>query len=84
MTSVDREGTRKGFDTELIRTISGNVSVPVIASGGMGTPEDMIPAVRDGGADAIAMADILHYGRASFAELRKVAKVAGLTVRDYA
>ena len=57
------------------------MSVPVIASGGMGCVEDVASAVLSGGADAVAMADILHYGRATISEIRSVARVSGLDVR---
>ncbi len=83
LTSVDREGTRKGFDIDLVRAVTAKVSVPVIASGGMGKPEDLLHVVCDGGADAVAMADILHYKRAEIGEIREVAEVAGLGVRHY-
>lgn len=83
LTSVDREGTRKGFDIALVRAVTAEVSVPVIASGGMGKPEDLLEVVREGGADAVAMADILHYNRAEIGEIRAVAEVAGLGVRRY-
>lgn len=83
LTSVDREGTRKGFDIDLVRTVTSEVSVPVIASGGMGKPEDCVTVARDGGSDAVAMADILHYNRASIGDIRAHAKLAGLGVRDY-
>jgi len=83
LTSVDREGTRKGFDVDLLRLVSQSVTVPVIASGGMGRPEDAIEAVNKGGADAIAMADILHYERATIGDVRNVCRSAGLQVRPY-
>jgi cyclase len=83
LTSVDREGTRKGFDLELVRAVATEVSVPVIASGGMGRPEDLIDVVAHGKADAVAMADILHYERASIDDIRSVAKAAGISVRNY-
>jgi len=83
VTSVDREGTRKGFDISLIRAVTSEVSVPVIASGGMGKPEDLIAAVIEGGADAVAMADILHYNRAGIGNIRAVAERAQLGVRHY-
>jgi cyclase len=82
VTSVDREGTRKGFDEQLIAAVTGAVSVPVIASGGMGKPEDVVAAVN-AGADAVAMADILHYRRALIGDVRKAAQDAGLHVRRY-
>jgi cyclase len=84
LTSVDREGTRKGFDVELVRSVSQVSTVPVIASGGMGMPEDLLAVVQQGGADAIAMADILHYGRAAIADISKVAQGAGIKVRHHA
>jgi cyclase len=83
LTSVDREGTRQGYDIDLVRAVTAVVSVPVIASGGMGKPEDLLEVVRVGGADAVAMADILHYGRATVGDIRAFAKAAGLPVRDY-
>jgi cyclase len=83
LTSVDREGTRKGFEVSLVRAVTQEVAVPVIASGGMGKPEDLIDAVQQGGADAIAMADILHYNRATVGDIRRVAQAAGIEVRSY-
>lgn len=82
VTSVDREGTRKGFDVDLIRRISEAVSVPVIASGGMGSTDHMIAAAMQGGADAVAMADVLHYNRLKIADIRAAALGAGLSVRQ--
>lgn len=81
LTAVDREGTRKGFDLDLIRQVSQAVSVPVIASGGMGSIDDFVAAAREGLADAVAMADVLHYGRMSLNEIRDAALAAGLEVR---
>jgi cyclase len=83
LTSVDREGTRKGFDIALVKAVSAEVGVPVIASGGMGKPEDLLEVVNEGGADAVAMADILHYKRAEIGDIRAVAESAGLGVRHY-
>ncbi len=82
LTSVDREGTRKGFDIDLVRTVTAEVSVPVIASGGMGCAEDCLAVVRDGSADAVAMADILHYQRATVRDIRAYVKKSGFAVRD--
>lgn len=81
LTSVDREGTRKGFDVDLVKAVSTTVSVPVIASGGMGSANDMLNVVSEGRADAVAMADILHYNRASLNELRQSALDSNLAVR---
>jgi cyclase len=83
LTSVDREGTRKGFDLELVSAVSAVVSVPLIASGGMGKSTDLVDVVTSGGADAIAMADILHYGRATVGDIRSVGEAAGIGVRKY-
>lgn len=83
LTSVDKEGTRKGFDVALIKAVSAEVSVPLIASGGMGKPEDLLAVVNEGGADAVAMADILHYKRAEIGGIRAIAENAGLGVRRY-
>ena len=83
LTSVDKEGTRNGFDIELVRAVSSEVNVPVIASGGMGKLEDLLSVVSSGGADAVAMADILHYKRAKIGDVRLVAEEAGLGVRRY-
>jgi imidazole glycerol-phosphate synthase subunit HisF len=83
LTSVDREGTRKAFDVALVDAVTTEVSVPVIASGGMGKPEDLTDVVKLGGADAVAMADILHYRRAKVDDIRCVAKNTGIKVRSY-
>ena len=81
LTSVDREGTRKGFDLELLKSVSDAVSVPVIASGGMGSMDHFAEAVHNGGVDAIAMADILHYNRMPLSEIRKSAAEMNMNVR---
>ena len=83
LTSVDREGTRNGYDVSLVNAVSAEISVTVIASGGMGNPEDLIDVVKQGGADAIAMADILHYNRATIGDIRGVAQMADIEVRAY-
>lgn len=84
LTSVDNEGTRKGFDIDLVKAVTDAVSVPVIASGGMGELSDVLRVVRDGGADAVAMADVLHYNRLQIADVREFSETAGLKVRKYA
>lgn len=81
LTSVDQEGTRKGFDIRLIAEVCRAVQIPVIASGGMGSFEHLRGAAIEGGADAIAMADVLHYNRLTIPEIRSMAKDAGLPVR---
>lgn len=82
LTSVDREGTRKGFDIDLIRQVSDAVPVPVIASGGMGSIEHFLMAAEQGRPDAISIADNLHYNRIQLSEIRAAALKAGLAVRQ--
>ena len=81
LTSVDREGTGKGFDVELVRAVSLAVNVPVIASGGMGKLEHLTEVVHDGGADAVAMAKVLHYKTFTLPQIREAALRGGLHVR---
>jgi cyclase len=81
LTSIDREGTRRGFDVDLTRAVSGAVGVPVIASGGMGTPDHLVAVVREGHASAVAMADILHFHRMGLADIRDAARRNGVAVR---
>src|SRR3990167_3122466 len=71
LTSVDHDGTRRGFDVDLYATIAPNVPVPVTASGGMGTLEHLRAVLEHGHADAVAMASVLHYGKLTFAEMRE-------------
>ena len=82
VTSIDREGTRKGFDLDLTRAIADVVNVPVIASGGYGKPADLAAAVHEAGADAVAVADALHYNLTTLPELRAQARDAGVHVRS--
>jgi len=83
LTSVDMEGTKKGFDSDLIKAVSSQVEIPVIASGGMGKLSHAVDAIEKGEASAVAMADILHYGKATFSEIRKELKANGISVRNY-
>lgn len=83
LTSIDREGTKKGFDIELVKAVTQEVSVPVIASGGMGKLEDFLMVASEGRADAIAMADIIHYERVTIGDVREYAEKSGLKVRRY-
>ena len=82
LTSIDSEGTRSGFDVDLVKSVTDKVNVPVIASGGMGSNNDLSDVVNIGGADAVAMADILHYKRSNIPEIREYAKLCGFTVRN--
>ena len=81
LTSVDQEGTRRGFDVALVRAVTQSVSVPVIASGGMGKLVHFCNVVLQGGADAVAMADVLHYKRYNLSEIRQFAVTSGISVR---
>ncbi len=80
LTSVDREGTRKGLDNELIKAVTRVVPIPVIAAGGLGTVQHLLDAV-DHGADAVSVADALHYNRIPLTALRSAAVSHGLRVR---
>jgi cyclase len=82
LTSVDREGTRKGFDLALTAAVSKSVTVPVIASGGMGNPQHLVDVIRHGQADAVAMADVLHYKRMPIEDIRSAASAAGIQMRQ--
>jgi cyclase len=81
VTSIDRDGTQSGFDTELLRAITSRVSVPIIASGGAAGPADFVAAVRDGGADAVLAASIFHRRIHSIAAVKAAMAAAGLAVR---
>jgi cyclase len=81
LTSVDREGTRAGFDVGLIRAVSECVAVPIIASGGMGSFDHVADVATTGGADAVAVADALHYKRWTIPQIREAALNVGLPVR---
>ncbi|HEX5823595.1 MAG TPA: imidazole glycerol phosphate synthase subunit HisF [Candidatus Limnocylindrales bacterium] len=81
VTSIDRDGTRSGFDTDLLRAIADRVGVPVIASGGAGGPDDFVRAVVDGGADAVLAASIFHRRIHSIAAVKEAMAAAGLPVR---
>ncbi len=81
VTSIDRDGTGSGFDTDLLRAISSRVEVPVIASGGAAGPDDFVAAIRDGGADAVLAASIFHRRIHAIAAVKQAMADAGLAVR---
>ncbi len=83
ITSIDNEGTNKGFDYNLVKTISKNSSIPVIASGGMGSINHLIKVVKESYADAVAMADVLHYNKITLSDIRSHAILNDLNVRAY-
>ncbi len=82
LTSMDRDGTKIGFDLELTRAISDAVPVPVIASGGVGTLDHLVEGVTEGHASAVLAASIFHFGTYSIAEAKAHMKAAGIAVRD--
>jgi imidazole glycerol-phosphate synthase subunit HisF len=81
LTSMDRDGAKTGYDLGLLKAITSAVGVPVIASGGAGTTEHLIDAVKIGGADAVLAASIFHFGEISIAEAKRAMAAAGLAVR---
>jgi cyclase len=81
LTSMDRDGTRMGFDLELTRAIADAVPVPVIASGGVGTLDHLVEGVRQGHASAVLAASIFHYGEHSIGEAKRYMASAGLPIR---
>ena len=81
LTSMDRDGTRDGFDLELTRAVSDAVAVPVVASGGVGTLQHLVDGVLEGGADAVLAASIFHFGEHTVAEAKAALTAAGVTVR---
>lgn len=81
LTSVDNEGTQKGFDIELVKTLSDTVPIPVIACGGMGSIEDFSEVVLEGHADAVALASVLHYEKCSIAQIKEAALQNGINIR---
>ncbi|MCS3903343.1 cyclase [Methylohalomonas lacus] len=81
LTSMDRDGTRSGFDIELTRAVSDAVSIPVIASGGVGSLAHLAAGVSDGGADAVLAASIFHFGEHSVGEAKQIMHDQGIEVR---
>jgi len=81
LTSMDRDGTRDGFDIELTRAVADAVGIPVIASGGVGGLEHLVDGVTQGHADAVLAASIFHFGEHTVAEAKHVMLAAGLPVR---
>jgi cyclase len=82
VTSMDRDGTRQGYDLALVRTIVDAVTVPVIASGGVGRLDDLADGLLIGGADAVLAASIFHYGEHTIGEARRFLAARGIPVRD--
>jgi len=82
VTSMDRDGTRSGYNLALTRAIADAVTVPVIASGGVGTLQHLVEGIRDGHATAVLAASIFHFGQHSIAEAKAALAAANLPVRQ--
>ncbi len=82
VTSMDRDGTRDGYDLALTRTIADAVNIPVVASGGVGNLDHLVAGVREGHASAVLAASIFHFGEASIAQAHAALRAAGLPVRS--
>ena len=81
VTSMDRDGTEDGYELELTRAVSDAVPVPVIASGGAGSPDHLVAAIEQGGAEAVLAASIFHYGQFTVGEAKARMRAAGIAVR---
>jgi cyclase len=84
LTSMDRDGTKEGYDHALLRAVGDAVGVPVIASGGVGTLDHLVDGVVEGGADAVLAASIFHFGQHTVAEAKAHLAAAGVVVRPVA
>jgi cyclase len=82
LTSMDRDGAKTGYDLNLLRAVTGAVSVPVIASGGAGNAQHMVDAVTQGHADAVLAASIFHFGEVSISQVKRAMATAGIPVRQ--
>jgi cyclase len=81
LTSMDRDGTKKGYDIPLTRAVSDAVSVPVIASGGVGAVDDLVDGIVDGHASAVLAASIFHFGEVSIGQAKEKLAAAGVAIR---
>ena len=81
LTSFDRDGTKDGYDVELTRAIADTVGIPVIASGGAGSPQHLVDGVKDGHADAVLIASMVHYGDYTVGQLKDAMAREGIQVR---
>ena len=82
LTSMDKDGTKAGYDLELIKTVSSNLDIPVVASGGVGNIKHLIEGIVTGKADAVLAASIFHYGETTIREVKHEMKKNGIEVRD--
>ena len=80
---MDRDGTRDGYDLDLVRAVADRTSVPVVASGGVGTLDDLVRGVTEGHASAVLAASIFHFGQATIADAHAALAAAGVPVRRH-
>jgi len=81
LTSMDRDGTKAGFDLELTRAVAEAVPIPVIASGGVGTMQHFVEGVQQGGADAVLAASVFHFGEFRIQQVKEYMAAQGVEVR---
>ena len=81
LTSMDRDGTKEGFDNQLVSSVSSRVPIPVIASGGVGNLDHLIDGVKIGGAEAVLAASIFHFSEYSIKEAKEAMRASGINVR---
>ena len=81
LTSMDRDGTKEGFDNKLTKAVSSSVPIPVIASGGVGTLQHLVDGIKEGGAEAVLAASIFHYSEFSIQEAKEAMLESGLEIR---
>ena len=80
-TSMDRDGTKEGFDNKLTRSVSSSISIPVIASGGVGNLQHLVDGIKEGGAEAVLAASIFHYSEFTIQQAKSAMLESGLDVR---
>ena len=83
LTSIDKEGTQKGFDIELMKSVTTNVNIPVVASGGMGSMKDFFDVINQSEVDAVAIAHMLHYNKLNLINIRNQALEKKIKVRSF-
>jgi cyclase len=82
LTSIDQDGSLKGYDLNLIKKVSDSVDIPVIASGGVGNWQHLVEGIQKGGADAVSVANLFHFTEHSTKKAKEYMLAAGLDVRD--
>ena len=82
LTSMDRDGTKEGFDNKLTKSVSSSVSIPIIASGGVGTLQHLVDGIKEGGAEAVLAASIFHFSEFTVQEAKQAMLESGLEVRN--